>query len=69
MSGKENFVSKVIHLGKEKLFSKGNGGGGFRKSSPIFGGYKGGLAKSLGKPDIFKSKKAPKGKAGKVKGR
>lgn len=59
--GKENFVSKVIHLGKEKLFGKGDVKVATSKASPTRGGYRGGLSKA--KSRKYLQKKAVKGRA------
>ena len=57
--GKENFKPGVIHLGKEKLFGKGDVKMPGEKSSPTRGGYKGGMSKS--KSSKFTGKKVGKG--------
>jgi len=54
--GKENFVSKVIHLGKEKLFGKGDVKVGGGAASPVRGGYKGGLSKHKSMKHVGKKK-------------
>ena len=54
--GKENFVSKVIHLGKEKLFGKGDVKMPGAKASPVRGGYKGGLSKHKSVKHVGKRK-------------